>query len=256
MNGGPRPSANVSAVVITKNEEAAIRRCLESVSWAHEVIVVDSGSTDRTVEICRALGAQVLEADWQGPATQRNRGIDKASGQWILALDADEWVTDELRREIERTVESATTAAAYRIPRLSSYCGRHMRYGGWWPDYVYRLFRRGEARFGGGIVHDHLICSGPKGRLRNHLMHEPFRDMTKVLDKMNAYSTWGAQRLHEEGARSGLLRAVLHGAWTFFRTYVLRAGFLDGREGFMLAVSNAEGTYYKYVKLMLMTRRP
>jgi glycosyltransferase involved in cell wall biosynthesis len=216
---------------------------------------MDSGSTDRTVDICKALGAKVYEADWQGPATQRNRGIENATGQWILALDADEWVTDELRGEIEHTVGSAGSAVAYRIPRLSSYCGRYMRHGGWWPDYVSRLFRRGEARFGGGIVHDHLICAGSTARLRNHLMHEPFKDMSKVLDKLNAYSTWGAQRLHEEGARSGLLRAVGHGAWTFVRTYLLRAGFLDGREGFMLAVSNAEGTYYKYIKLMLMARQ-
>ncbi|MGZ8231045.1 MAG: glycosyltransferase family 2 protein [Burkholderiales bacterium] len=255
MSARPGAGASVSAVVITKNEEAAIGRCLESLSWAHEVVVVDSGSTDRTIEICTALGAKVHSADWQGPATQRNRGIDHATGDWILALDADEWVTDELRREIEGTLTGSSTAVAYRIPRLSSYCGRYMRHGGWWPDYVSRLFRKGAARFGGGIVHDHLICEGPTGRLRNHLMHEPFTDMSRVLDKLNAYSTWGAQKLQEDGARSGLTRAVAHGAWAFFRTYVLRAGFLDGREGLMLAISNAEGTYYKYVKLMLMTRR-
>jgi hypothetical protein len=129
-----------------------------------------------------------------------------------------------------------------------------MRHSGWWPDYVARLFRRGAARFAGGIVHDHLLADGPVGRLRNHLMHEPFTDLEQVLEKMNAYSTWGAQRLHEEGRRAGLARAVLHAAWAFFRTYILRAGLLDGREGFMLAVSNAEGTYYKYVKLMLLAR--
>ena len=244
----------VSAVVIAKNEEAVIRRCVESLKWADEIVVVDSGSTDRTVEICRELGARVHHADWQGPATQRNRGIEHSRGEWILALDADEWVTRELRSEIEQTIATPSNVVVYRIPRLSSYCGRYMRHGGWWPDYVSRLFRRDAARFEGGIVHDRLVCSGPSGRLRNPLMHEPFRDMTKVLEKLNAYSTWGAERLYEEGKRSGLVRAIGHGAWTFFRTYVLRAGFLDGREGFMLAISNAEGTYYKYVKLMLMAR--
>lgn len=252
MNSPAR--ASITAVVITKNEEAVIGRCLDSVAWTDEVIVMDSGSTDRTVEICRARGAQVHHADWQGPATQRNRGIERARGEWILALDADEWVTPELRAEIERTVAAASGTVLYRVPRLSSYCGRYMRHGGWWPDYVSRLFRRGAARFEGGIVHDHLVCDGPVARLRNHLMHEPFKDLAKVLEKMNAYSTWGAQRLHEEGKRSGLARAIGHGAWTFFRTYVLRAGFLDGREGLMLAISNAEGTYYKYVKLMLLAR--
>lgn len=244
----------VSAVVITKNGEAVIGRCLASLTWAFETIVIDSGSTDRTVEICREAGAQVYGADWQGFATQRNRGIERASGDWVLAVDMDEWVPEALRREIGEVTRSASNVVAYRIPRLSSYCGRFMRHGGWWPDYVARLFRRGAARFEGGAVHDHLVPDGPLGRLRNHLMHEPFTGLEQVLEKMNAYSTWGAQRLHEEGRRTGLVRAVLHAAWTFFRTYVLRAGFLDGREGFMLAVSNAEGTYYKYVKLMLLAR--
>jgi hypothetical protein len=129
-----------------------------------------------------------------------------------------------------------------------------MRHGGWWPDYVTRLFRRGKARFGGGIVHDHLIAEGPVGKLNAHLLHEAFTDLEEVLQKVNSYSTWGAQTLSENGKAAGLSSAVMHGAWTFFKTYVLRGGFLDGREGFMLAVSNAEGTYYKYAKLWLRTR--
>jgi glycosyltransferase involved in cell wall biosynthesis len=245
----------LTAVVITKNNERTIARCVASLAFADEVVVVDSGSSDRTPDICRKLGARFYEADWRGPATQRNRGIEHAAGEWILALDSDEWVPDELRREIESTLAAPSNHVCFRIPRLSSYCGRYMRHGGWWPDYVSRLFRRDAAAFEGGIVHDRLVCKGPTGRLRNHLMHEPFTDLTSVLDKLNAYSTWGAERLYEDGKRSGLARAIAHGAWTFFRTYVLRAGFLDGREGFMLAISNAEGTYYKYVKLMLMSRR-
>ena len=244
---------SLSAIVITRDNARTIQRCIESLAWADETIVIDSGSTDRTMEICREGGATVYHAEWQGFATQRNRAIDQASGDWVLALDADEWVTDALRAEIAE-VTRAGTNAAYRIPRLSSYCGRFMRHSGWWPDYVSRLFRRGAARFEGGLVHERLLCDGPVGRLRNHLMHEPFTDLESVLGKMNAYSTWGAQRLHEDGESAGLARAVFHGAWTFLRTYVLRAGFLDGREGFMLAVSNAEGTYYKYVKLMLRGR--
>jgi glycosyltransferase involved in cell wall biosynthesis len=245
----------VSAVIITKNGEAVIGRCLASLAWADEIVVVDSGSTDRTLDICRDAGAKVFSADWEGFATQRNRGIDHASGDWVLALDMDEWVSEALQREIAEVTRSAQTAAVYRIPRLSSYCGRFMRHSGWWPDYVSRLFRRGAARFEGGLVHDRLVPGGPVGRLSNPLMHEPFTDLEQVLEKMNAYSMWGAQRMHAEGGRSGLARAVLHALWTFFRTYVLSRGFLDGREGFMLAVSNAEGTYYKYVKLMLLGRQ-
>ena len=141
------------------------------------------------------------------------------------------------------------------MPRRSSYCGRAMRHGGWWPDYVSRLFRRGRARFGGGIVHDHLVAQGPLGTLKSPLLHEAFTDLEEVLHKVNSYSSWGAETLHGRGARGGLGRALGHGSWAFVRTYILRAGFLDGREGFMLAVSNAEGAYYKYLKLMLLARR-
>ena len=264
MNEVSRPSAanvqpgehtSVSAIVITKNEEAVIGRCLESVQWADEIIVVDSGSTDRTVEIAERLHARtVVTPDWPGPGPQRNRAIELATAGWILALDADEWVTPELREEIRAVSEAPGDYVGYRIPRLSSYCGRRMRHSGWWPDYVSRLFRRGRARFGGGIVHDHLVPDGRMGKLGSPLLHEAITDLDDMLNKLNSYSSWGAQTLHERGRRAGLGTALGHGAWTFLKTYLLRAGFLDGREGFMLAVSNAEGAYYKYLKLMLMNR--
>jgi glycosyltransferase involved in cell wall biosynthesis len=255
MAAPERRRVKLSVVVITKDEEAVIRRCLESVAWADEIVVVDSGSTDRTLDICRELGAKVhVTSDWPGPGPQRNRAIDLAGGEWILALDADEWVTDDLRAEIERIVRASDHRVAFRIPRLSSYCGRDMRHGGWWPDYVARLFRRGRARYAGGIVHDHLAPEGEVGKLRSHLMHEAFTDLEEVLHKVNSYSSWGAQTLEQAGRRAGVTTAVAHGVWTFFKTYLLHGGFLDGREGFLLAVSNAEGTYYKYVKLWLRGR--
>ena len=245
----------LSVVVITKNEEAVIARCLESVAWADEIVVVDSGSTDRTVEICRGLGAKVhVTPDWPGPGPQRNRGIDLSAGDWILMLDADEWVPPALRDEIAVLLQGVPESVAYRMPRSSSYCGRYLRHGRWWPDPVSRLFKRGRARYGGGIVHDHLIVEGALGTLRAHLMHEAFTDLEEVLGKLNSYSTWGAQTLHGQGRSGGITTAVAHGLWTFIRTYVLHAGFLDGREGFMMAVSNAEGAYYKYVKLMLLAK--
>jgi glycosyltransferase involved in cell wall biosynthesis len=243
----------LSVIVITKDEEAVIRRCLESVAWADEIVVVDSGSRDRTLEICREFHAKVAVRAWPGPGAQRNRALELASGDWVLALDADEWVPAELRAEIERLIAAGAAHVAYDIPRLSSYCGRYMRHGGWWPDYVLRLFRRGFGRFEESRVHERLVPNGSVGRLRAHLMHEPFVDLEQVLAKLDRYSTWGAQELEEAGGRAGLSTAVAHGLWTFLRTYVLRLGFLDGREGFMLAVSNAEGTYYKYLKLWLRT---
>lgn len=248
--------ARLSVIVITKDEEDVIRRCLESVRWADEIVVVDSGSSDRTPDICRELGATVVERDWPGPGPQRNRAIDLATGDWVLALDADEWVPPALREEIEQRISESGESVAFRIPRSSSYCGRFMRHSGWWPDHVSRLFQRGKARYGGGIVHDHLLPNGPVGTLRAHLMHEAFVDLEEVLQKVNSYSSWGAQILDEKGRRAGLGSAITHGLWAFLRTYVFRGGFLDGREGFMLAVSNAEGTYYRYLKLMQLNKKP
>jgi len=247
----------ISIIIITKNEEAVIGRCLESVAWADEIVVVDSGSTDHTHEICHAADVKLhITDDWPGYGPQRNRAIDLASNDWMLALDADEWVTLELRTEIEQIMrDPSDNTVAWRIPRLSSYCGRYMRHGGWWPDYVIRLFRHGHARFCGSIVHERLISNGPIGKLHAHLMHEAFLDPEEVLRKINSYSTWGAQTLSENGKRANLSKAVGHGLWTFIKTYFFRLGFLDGREGFMLAVSNAEGAYYKYVKLMLSSAK-
>jgi glycosyltransferase involved in cell wall biosynthesis len=247
----------LSLTIITKNEEACIRRCIESVPFADEIIVVDSGSTDRTVEICRALGARVVVTDdYPGYGPQKNRALDLASGDWILSLDADEWLTPELQDEIPRLMTAAPDAAAgYRMRRLSSFCGRAMRHSGWWPDWVERLVRRGKGRFSDELVHERLIVDGRVGDTRGVLMHEAFTELEDVLGKMNHYSSVGAQVLAGRGRTSSVVRAVAHGLWTFLRTYLFRAGFLDGREGFLLAVSNAEGTYYKYVKLMLLAER-
>ncbi|MSQ59254.1 MAG: glycosyltransferase family 2 protein [Betaproteobacteria bacterium] len=244
---------SISVIVITKNEEAAIGRCLESVKWASEIVVLDSGSTDRTVEICRRYTAKVhVSEDWPGFGPQKNRALDLATSDWVLCLDADEWVSDKLRDEIQRAVASPGNEVAFRIPRLSSFCGRYIRHSGWWPDRVIRLFKRGHARFTDLLVHENMNVSGTIGALREPLMHESFTDLEDVLDKMDRYSTASAKMLHAQGKRAGLRSAVLRGLWAFIRTYFLRAGFLDGRHGFMLAVSSAEGTYYRYAKLRML----
>jgi glycosyltransferase involved in cell wall biosynthesis len=253
---GESTDMNLSAIVITKNEERVIGRCLASLAFCDEILVIDSGSTDRTQEIARAFGATVLVEDWRGPATQRNRGLARARGPWRLLLDADEWVSQALREEIVALVRQPPGAtSAYLIPRSSSYCGQFMRHGGWWPDPVLRLIHGDGARYEGGIVHERPIASGAVGRLTQPLMHESFRDLEQVLGKVNAYSTWGAQALRERGAAPSLATALMHGLWSFVRTYIVKAGFLDGRRGFLLAVSNAEGAYYKYVKAMLLAEQ-
>ena len=247
----------LSVIVIAKDEEASIARTLESVAFADEVVVVDSGSTDRTVAIARELGAKVtMTADWPGFGPQKNRALDLAHGDWVLSLDADEWLTAESAEEIRRVV-SANDAevVAYRMPRRSSFCGRFLRHSGWWPDYVLRLFRRGRARFSDDVVHERVIADGKIGTLSLPIMHETFVDLEDLVDKMNRYSTHGARQLQREGKSSSLVEAIARALWAFFRTYVLRAGFLDGREGFMLAWATAEGTYYRYAKLMRLQRK-
>lgn len=245
----------ISVIVITKNEAASIARCLESVSWADEIIVLDSGSTDDTVSICREYTVHVHQTDWPGFGPQKNRALDRASGDWVLSLDADEWVTPALRDEIARIVAQSQDVDAFRIPRQSSFCGRFMRHSGWWPDHVVRLFRRGGAKFSDDAVHERVVVDGKTGTLHTPLMHETFVDLEELLAKMNNYSTLSAQAMHRGGKRSGLSKAVARAAWAFVRTYFLRGGFLDGREGFMLAVATAEGTYYRYVKLLLLQKK-
>jgi glycosyltransferase involved in cell wall biosynthesis len=240
----------ISAIIITKNEEANIRECLESLAWVDEIVVVDGGSTDRTAEICRELKARFYEhADWPGFGPQKNRALAHATAAWVLSIDADERVTPELRAEIQAVLERPM-AAAYELPRLSWYCGRFIRHSGWWPDHVLRLFKREAGRFSDDLVHERLLVEGPVGRLGQKLIHYSFRNLEQVLDVVNRYSTLGAEQKFRAGQQGGLGRALLHGLGALVSTYLLKGGFLDGRQGVMLAISNAEGAYYKYLKLM------
>ncbi len=250
MTSPPR----LSVIIITMDEAHNIGDCLESVQWADEIIVLDSGSSDRTVEICKEYTDRVFETDWPGFGIQKNRALDKATNEWVLSIDADERVTEALKIEIIETLASATKNG-YEIPRLSSYCGRFMRHGGWWPDHVLRLFKKDLGKFSDNIIHERLVVEGDTGRLENHFVHYTFRDMEKVIDTINHYSTAGAVQKNAKGENGGLFKAVTHGLWMFFRTYILKSGFLDGAEGFILAVSNAEGAYYKYIKMRYLKRK-
>lgn len=255
-SAGDPATSELSAIVITRNEERRIRDCLASIAFADEIIVVDNGSTDATPEIARAAGARVQHApDWPGFGAQKNRALDLATKPWVFAIDADERVTPELREEILTLLRSGPREDAWDMPRRSSYCGQYMAHSGWYPDRVTRLFRRGSARFSDDVVHERLVTHGTVGHLKHHLLHESFEDLSAVLAKVDRYSTAGAERLWRQGRRASLAGAIAHGVWAFVRTYVLQRGFLDGRMGFVLAVSNAEGTYYRYLKLWLMGRR-
>jgi len=243
-----------SVIIITKNEASHIGRCLESVSWADEIIVLDSGSQDDTLSICRQYTDKVYETDWPGFGVQKQRALDKATGDWVLSIDADEVVTPELRMEIEQAFQQEQFQG-YDIPRLSSYCGRQIRHGGWWPDYVLRLFRRQSGRFSDSLVHEKIFVEGAISRLATPLLHDAFVNLDEVLHKVNGYSSLGAEMLYQKGVRSSISKAIFKALWTFIRTYFLKLAIMDGRQGLMLSISNAEGTYYKYAKLLELQSR-
>jgi len=246
----------LSVIVITKNEAFHIGRCLDSVSWADEIIVLDSGSDDNTVEICKRYTDKVFITDWPGFGVQKQRALDHARGDWVFSIDADEVVSPELKTEIQAAmVESSFNG--YQVPRLSSYCGKQMRHGGWYPDYVLRLFKRETGCFTDNMVHERIVLQGAVGKLTVPLLHDAFINLEEVLHKVNSYSSLGANMLYQKNVSSSLAKAIFKALWIFIRTYGLKAGFLDGREGLMLAISNAEGTYYKYIKLLeLQSRQP
>ncbi len=239
----------LSVIVITKNEAENIAKCLQSVSWADEIIVLDSGSTDETVSICKEFTPHVFETDWQGFGIQKQRALEKATGDWVLSIDADEIISPELRIEIENAI-SQNQFDAFLLPRLSSYCGKFIKHGGWYPDYILRLFRRELGRFTNDVIHERVIVEGKIGKLTTPILHESYKDLNEVLEKVNSYSTLQAQKLASRGVKSSLSKAIFRAWWKFIQTYFVKAAFLDGQHGLMLAISSAESVYYKYLKLL------
>lgn len=245
----------LSVIIITKNESAHIGDCIDSVAFADEIIVLDSGSADDTCRIAAAKGARVhTSADWPGFGPQKNRALDLATCEWVLSIDADERVTPELALEIQQTLRQPQ-AGAYKIARLSNFCGRWIRHSGWWPDYVLRLFKRGTARFNDAKVHESVCFTGRIGVLEGHFLHFPYPDIASLVVKINRYSSDAAMVMHAAGKKAGVFTATSHGFWTFVRIYVLRRGFLDGKEGFVLAVAGAAGSFFRYSKLMFLNKK-
>lgn len=238
----------LSVILITKNEAANIRACLESVSFADEIVVVDSGSTDDTVAIARAMGAKVYEHDWPGFGPQKNRALAYAAGEWIFSIDADERVTPELRTELEQAMRT-DEAEGFFCPRLSQFCGTFIHHSGWYPDYVLRLFKRGKGRFSNNLVHESVLLDGRSTKLKSPILHYSYLDLADVERKVAHYSDAAARQMHVAGKRTSLLRAALSAGWAFVRTWVIRLGMLDGRAGWGIAMMNARTTWLKYRKL-------
>jgi glycosyltransferase involved in cell wall biosynthesis len=237
----------LSLIVITKNEEASIARCLRSAAFADEKVVVDNGSTDKTVGIARACGARVIDtADWPGFGPQKNRALDAATGEWVLSLDADEWIEPPLAEEIQAMLGRADAADGYMISRRSRFCGKVVRFCGWSPDYVLRLFRRGKGRFSRDKVHEHVDVMGRVEKLKNPIEHDSITDLAHADDKIERYAAAAAEALRAKGKSSSRLKAWLRGQGAFLRTYIFRLGFLDGKTGWLVADYNRRYTTEKW----------
>ncbi|MFA7383641.1 MAG: glycosyltransferase family 2 protein [Desulfurivibrionaceae bacterium] len=250
----PKDKLPLSVAIITKNEEDRLPECLASVAFADEVVVVDSGSTDRTREIARQFGAAVYEESWQGFGRQKQLAIDRCRHDWVLVLDADERVDSATQAEI-REVLVTGSHVAYSFPRKNYFCGRWLRHAGWWPDRVVRLFRRDCARMSERAVHESLEVRGQVGALRQPLIHYANKDLAQTISKVNHYSTAGADELFAQGETASVTKALLRAAWAFLYGYLLRGGFLDRGEGFIMAVSDFMNVFFKYAKLRELQRQ-
>ncbi|MBW2092314.1 MAG: glycosyltransferase family 2 protein [Deltaproteobacteria bacterium] len=246
----------LSAAIITYNEETNISACLKSVSWADEIVIVDSGSTDRTVELCREYTDKVFYREWSGYAAQKNRAFDLTTGSWILSLDADERVTSELALEIKELLQHPQAdIAGYYVPRKVFYRGKWLRYGDFYPERRLRLFRRDHGQCGPQAVHETIEVDGETGVLRHHLEHYSYHSVSDYLDRMQRYSNLSAEEYLRRGRRTGPLRMSAHAGFNFIKMFFLQRGFLDGYEGFLMACLYSIYTFVKYAKLIELSRQ-
>lgn len=247
----------LSIIVITKDEERNIDACLRSVHWANEIIVVDACSQDKTVEMARRYTNLVFVRAWPGFGPQKNFAIDQAKSEWILIVDADERVTDALRQEIVRTISGPVPPeiAGYEIPRRNNFYGRWMRGGGVFPDYQLRLFRRASGRYDDTLVHERLELNGRIARLVNPFDHYSIPTVDRHFRKMSRYTTLAAEEKLKAEKRISMAQVGLHHIGTFFKSYVLRKGFIDGVHGLIAALFAAMHTFVKYAKAWEMVER-
>lgn len=247
----------LSVVLIVKNEAENLAACLETVKWADEIVVMDSGSDDATLEIARRYTDNVhVDTDWQGFGVQRQRAQAKATGDWIFMLDADERVTAELETSLRSAIACNERDVVYAVPRLSWVFGRFIRHSGWYPDHVLRLYARERTGYGADRVHEKVqVREGMRESvLSGDLLHYTYRDLNHYLVKSAHYAEAWAQQRQELGKQASLPQAFIHSVGCFLKMYVLRAGFLDGRQGLLLAVLSAHSTFAKYADLWIRTR--
>jgi glycosyltransferase involved in cell wall biosynthesis len=242
----------VSVYILSKNEEQKIGPALESVMWAAEIVVIDSFSTDLTVEIANRHGAKVVQIPFKKFGLLRQAGIDQTTQPWIFSLDCDERCTPAARDEILRIVSDPGSADAYQVPRQNVLLGRRIRHGGWYPDYRQpQLFRRGKLNYAVmDDVHEGWMLEGRLGTMTNPIEQIPYRTLVEAIAKMNRYTSLGVFKQEREGKTSSYLTGLLHAKWAFFKAYVLQLGFLDGGPGLVIAFLRAENSFYKHAKLV------
>ena len=240
--------SSLAVTVITLNEEANIVPCLESARFADEIVVLDSGSADRTVELARNFTDQVLTRPWEGFGPTKNLAIAAATRPWIFVLDADERITPPLRQEIIRIVQADGPLDGYRVPRRNHFCGRFIRYLGWYPDYSIRLFRKSKGRFSDREVHESVEINGRVGTLHHPMLHYTYKSISDFVLRMDRYSTLAAQELVRRGKRPLPGELLWRPVLTFLRLYILKKGFLAGRDGYTLAFLYSTYNFLKYYK--------
>lgn len=245
----------ISATIITFNEQRNIARAIESLRCCDEVVVVDSGSVDRTVEIARELGARVIEHPWEGFASQKNLAAESAANDWIFSVDADESLSEALEAEIWQLKKRDPQFDAYTMPRLAQYMGRWILHSGWYPDRKVRMYDRRKATWTGSYVHESVQVDGSIGHLDANLLHHTCDSLSQHLETMNRYTTLAAEQMVADGVRIGWRHLLLDPPWTFFRTYFLKRGFLDGTEGLAIAHMASLYNFVKYAKARFMAPR-
>jgi len=243
----------ISATIVTLNEEHNIARAIESLRCVDEIVVVDSGSKDSTCETAVRLGARVVNEPWRGYAAQKNFAASIAANDWILSIDADEALSEELEAEILLVKKEGPRFDGYSMPRLAQYLGRWIQHGGWYPDRKVRLYRRDKAAWHGQYVHESVQVSGSRGELNGKLHHFTCDSLSAHLRTLDRYTTLAAEELRSRGTRVGWPRLILDPPWTFVRTFVIRRGFMDGIHGFVIAWMAALYTFLKYAKARLKT---
>ncbi len=235
----------LSVIIICRDEAQQIKACLESISWADEIIVVDSGSTDGTREIAETFTPHVHDVPWKGFGPQKNNALSLATGDWVLSIDADERAERGMEQEVRHLMHKREHVG-YEVPRCNWYCGRKIRFGDWGGDQVLRLFQRAHGRFTDDAVHERIIVDGSIGKLRTPLEHHTIRTLEQHRDKIRYYTELTTRLGQESGKRSSLTKAALHGGWAFLRGYVFKGGFLDGSAGFNVASGQAKSVWWRY----------